>query len=128
MSDALLAVLAAVLIATPIVTIYVARYFVKASLPSPRDHFLDAVTWALVGIAISSVMSAILGIHAYGVTFGDFELLPRGTGVFVIAAALFVVTAFEIPIFRWLRREVREAAVRRQQRRRATDVEDRPDA
>jgi hypothetical protein len=103
-SDLVVLALAAVIVACPSFTWYVAGRLGFAARPEPREPFLTVVWFATLGIAISSTIGAALGIHAlvFAGTGGVVRLLPQGVAVYLIAAALIIVSLFEIPLVGYL--------------------------
>lgn len=96
--------LAAVIVICPSFTWYVFGRLGTAAAPKPREDFLTVVAIVTLGIALSSTIGAALGIHAlvFAGSGGVTRLIPQGVSVYLIAAALLVVSLFELPLLRWL--------------------------
>jgi hypothetical protein len=103
-SDVLLVVLAVVIVGLPSINWYVFGQLRAAAWPKPREPFLTSNTIVSLGIAVSSTFGGILGVHTLVFTWTEIRLLPQGFAVYLIAAALIVVSLPNIYMLRTLRR------------------------
>lgn len=104
MSDLLLVVLAIVIVGLPGITWYVFGQLRAAAWPKPREPFLTSNTIVSLGIAVSSTLGGILGVHTLVFTWTQIRLLPQGVAVYLIAGALIVVSLPNLYMLRTLRR------------------------
>lgn len=113
MGDVELNLIAIVLVLAPAVNWYVFGRVVEAAWPKPRIEYLNADVLISLGIAVSSSLAALIGVHVLRFTATGERILPPGAVAVVLAAALIVISLpnlNKLRVLAQLRRKARRGA------------------
>jgi hypothetical protein len=103
-ADLLLDLLALYFIAASGWTIYVAARFIEVAMIRPHMEALTASTYVKIGIAVGTVLGALLGLNGASVVAGGPRVIPQPVGLLLLAIAIGAPSISVIPMLRLLRR------------------------